>query len=94
VDFVQLRFAFKKLSIAVDHVRALGVDHIIGGEIKIVKDRIRRIITWPVPTCQTDVRNFLGSVSITRRWAKNYGKIARPLNRLTGKVDWRWTDAE
>jgi hypothetical protein len=45
VNFAQLRFAFKKLSIAVDHVRALGVDHIIEKKIKIVKDRIRRIVT-------------------------------------------------
>jgi hypothetical protein len=87
VDFAQLRFVFKKLSIAVNHVRALGVDHIIGREIKIVKDRIRRIVTWPVSICQTDVRGFLGSVGIIRKWAKNYGEAARPLNRLTGKVD-------
>lgn len=31
---------------------------------------------------------------MTRRWVPNFAKIARPLSRLTGKVDWRWGDAE
>ncbi|KAF2488752.1 hypothetical protein BU16DRAFT_473211, partial [Lophium mytilinum] len=42
----------------------------------------------------TGVRAFLGTAISTRAWVKNYGKIARPLQRLTGKVDWRWGYAE
>lgn len=40
------------------------------------------------------MRAFIGTVGITRRWIKNFAEIARPLARLTGKVEWRWTQAE
>lgn len=36
----------------------------------------------------------MGAVGITRRWVKNFAELARPLTRLTGDVDWRWTDSE
>lgn len=38
----------------------------------------------------SDVKFFLGTVSMTRRWVPNFAEIARPLSRLTGKVDWHW----
>lgn len=33
-------------------------------------------------------------VGITRRWVKNFAELARPLTRLTGEVNWKWTKSE
>lgn len=40
------------------------------------------------------MRAFLGAFGPTRRWIKNCAEIARPLNRLTGDVEWRWDKIE
>ena len=90
IEWAQLRLSFKKLQIFADKVKALRVVHQVGGLIHILEERIEKIAKWPVPSDQSGVRSFLGVVGFTRRWVKNFAEIARPLSRLTGKVDWRW----
>ncbi len=75
-------------------IKALGVTHRIGGHVYILEERITKIARWPEPGSQSEVRGFLGTMGITRRWVKNSAEIARPPTRLTGKVEWRWTQAE
>ena len=94
IEWACLRLSFKKLKLFASSIKALGVTHRVGGLIDILEDRIKKIATWPAPVDQTGVRAFLGVVGITRRWVKNFSEIARPLSRLTGKVDWRWTLSE
>ena len=57
-------------------------------------DEIAARARWQVPSDQYGVRAFFGIIGITRRWAKNFAEPAGPLSRLTGKVDWQWTQAE
>lgn len=94
VEWARLRLSFKKLQLFQDQIKALGVTHSIGGHVHILEDRIAKIVRWPAPLDQSGVRAFLGTVGITRRWIKNFAEIARPLSRLTGKVEWRWTGSE
>ena len=94
VEWARLRLSFKKLQLFQDQIKALGVTHSVGGHIHILEDRIAKIAQWPAPIDQTGVRAFLGTVGITRRWIKNFAEIARPLSRLTGKVEWQWTGSE
>ena len=47
--------------------------------------RIQRIMDWPVPTCLTEVRSFLGTMGFVRIFILNYSLIAQPLIRLTRK---------
>ncbi len=68
--------------------------HPVGGLVHIREERIAKIAKWPVPSDQSGVRAFIGTVSITRRWVCNYAEIGRPLSRLTGKVQWRWSQSE
>ena len=77
-----------------DRITALGVDHHVGGKIHVLPSRVETLAKWPEPTNVREVRGFLGAVGITRRWVKNFAEIARPLNRLTGGVPWRWTQSE
>ena len=94
VEWAKLLLSFKKLRLFATEIKALGVSHRIGGHIKILEERVEKIAKWPVPRTQSEVRAFLGVVGITRRWVKNFAELARPLSRLTGKVEWRWTEAE
>lgn len=94
VEWARLRLSFKKLQLFAESIKALGVTHHVGGLITILEDRIKKITTWPVPSDQSGVRAFLGVVGITRRWVKNFAEVSRPLTRLTGKVEWRWTLSE
>ena len=94
IEWARLRLSFKKLQLFASRIKALGVTHQVGGLINILKERIEKIVKWPVPTDQSAVRSFLGVVGFTRRWVKNFAEIARPLSRLTGKVDWKWGTPE
>jgi hypothetical protein len=94
IEWAKLRLFFKKMHLFEDKVKALGVTHCVGGFIKILEDRIKKITKWSVLTDQIGVRAFMGAVGIIRRWIRNFAELARPLARLTGKVDWRWTDSE
>ena len=94
VEWARLRLSFKKLRLFVAQLTALGVTHCVGGLVRILEERVARIARWPVPSDQSGVRGFLGAVGITRRWIKNFAELSRPLTRLTGKVDWRWTASE
>lgn len=94
VEWAMLKLSFKKLKLFESVIKVLGVTHTVGGLVSILEDRVAKIARWPVPKDQTGVRGFLGAVGITRRWIKNFAELSRPLTRLTGKVDWRWTQSE
>lgn len=57
-------------------------------------ERIQKILEWPTPQDVTGVRSFLGTVITTRKWVKGFAEHAHPLQRLTGKVPWRWGEVE
>ena len=94
IEWARMVLSFKKLRLFASTIEALGVKHCVGGHIHIREGRIAKIASFPVPKDQTAVRAFLGVVGITRRWVKNFSELARPLNRLTGKVDWQWGEPE
>lgn len=94
VEWAKLLLSFKKLRLFANQIKALGVTHTVGGLVYILEERVNKVAKWPTPIDQTGVRAFLGTVGITRRWIKNFAELARPLSRLTGKVDWRWTESE
>ena len=37
-----------------------------------------------------EVQSFLGFYNFYRRFIKDYSKITKPLNQLTGKEEWKW----
>src|SRR5271170_6758427 len=53
--------------------------------------KIEGISTWPIPKCKRDVQSFLGFCNFYRRFICRYANIAKPLNYLTGNVDFNWT---
>jgi hypothetical protein len=90
IDWARLRLSFKKLELFVEETIALGVHHKSGGVLYTKAERCDKIRNWPTPRTATDVRAFLGTIGMTRRWVKNFGEIKQPLSRLTGNVDFVW----
>lgn len=76
IEWAKLRLLFKKLFLFQTSVKALGVRHHIGGEIRILDNRIEKIAKFPVPQDVTGVRAFLGTLGITRRWVPNFAEIS------------------
>ena len=56
--------------------------------------KVKGVTDWPIPKCKKDVQSFLGFANFYRRFIQDFSKIAGPLNRLTGQVEWKWSDDE
>nr|VWO96109.1 Uncharacterized protein [Ganoderma boninense] len=83
----------EKCEFEVQETEYLG--HIIGpGIIKMDPAKVTGVTSWPTPTSKRDVQGFLGFANFYRRFIKDFSAIAAPLNRLTGLVEWIWTEAE
>eukprot|EP00731_Ephydatia_muelleri_P008358 Em0004g696a len=48
-------------------------------------EKVEVIAKWPTPQSKRDVQQFLGLANYYRRFIKDFGVIAKPLNRLTEK---------
>jgi hypothetical protein len=46
-----------------------------------------KILKWPDPTCIAEVRGFLSTAGIGRKWIKGFSLIAKPLMLLTRGAD-------
>jgi hypothetical protein len=91
VDWSMLKLSFKKLRLFQSEVTALGVTHQIHGIIKTKSSRSEKIQEFPTPSSIENIRQFLGTVGICRRWIKNFTEIARPMNKLLQKDQpWEW----
>lgn len=89
--FARLRMSFKKLQLFMSELSALGQGFRLGGEVRILPERVDKIIRWPASCTKTRLRGFLGAIQICRRFIKNVTEITRPLPRLSGTlIEWRW----
>ncbi|CAN8071938.1 unnamed protein product, partial [Agarophyton chilense] len=62
--------------------------HIIGpGTLEVAPSNIRAVQKVKLPRSQTDIRSFIGLCNVNRRFVKEFGKIAAPLNKKLQKGD-------
>ena len=74
-------------------VRKIGFLGVVIGPngIKIEKEKVDGVLSWPEPKNVKDVRKFLGLTNYYRRFIKDFAQVARPMNVLTRKdVKWQW----
>ena len=61
-------------------------------QVQMEEDEIKAVKEWKTPTKIKEVESFLGFVNFYQRFIKNFSYIARPLNKLKGKKEWKWTE--
>ena len=84
----------EKCTFCTDRVAFLGYVVTAQG-IEVDPAKIEAISSWPQPKMVTQVRSFLGLAGFYRRFVKDFGSIAAPLNELTKKdVPFVWGDAQ
>jgi len=63
-------------------------------EVKMEDEKIKAILEWKEPTKLKEVESFIGFSNFYCCFIKNFSHIARPLNELKGKADWKWGDEQ
>ena len=73
-------------------VKEVGFLGVIIGEdrVRMEKEKVQRVIEWPVPRSVKDVQKFLGLVNYYRWFVKDFAKIAKPLHEIMRK-ETKWS---
>lgn len=65
--------------------------HIISSEgVKPNPEKIEKIIQWPIPKNQKEIKQFLGQVGYYRRFIKDFSRITRPMTKYLKKRTLLW----
>lgn len=89
----QLYCNLRKCEFAAELIKFLG--HILtGSTIAPDPEKLEAVRSWPCPKSVKDVRRFLGFANYFRRFIKDYSKVSRCLEQLTGRYQkFLWTEA-
>ena len=60
------------------------------GKVEMDPIKTEALTSWPTLKKLKELQSFLGFCNFYRRFIKDYSKIAKPLNQLTGKEEWKW----
>jgi len=74
-------------------VKKIGFLGIVIGPngIKIEKEKVDNILSWPKLKNVKNVKKFLGLANYYRRFIKDLTRVVRPINELTRKnIKWQW----
>jgi hypothetical protein len=87
-----LKLKPKKCAFFQSEVTFLG--HIVGQDgIRPNPDNVLKLVNWPTPQNQTDVRGILGLANYYRRFVYKFSHIVKPLTELTAKdKPFIWSD--
>jgi hypothetical protein len=86
-----LKLSPSKCNLFRTEVKFLG--HIVSSQgTQPDPDNVRKLLDWPTPTCQTDVRAILGLANYYRKYIRDFSKRVRSLTDLTRKNrPFEWT---
>ena len=88
---------FVKLEKCVWKVREVGFLGVViePNGMKMKKEKVQRVIDWPVPKSVKDVQKFLRLTNYYRQFIKDFAKVAKPLHEMTRKdVKWNWEERQ
>jgi hypothetical protein len=87
----QLFLKRSKCGFGLSSVAYLG--HVISEEgVAMDQQKVQAVLDWPLPRSARVVQGFLGLAGYYRRFIKDFGKIAAPLNAMLKKEGFRWSD--
>ena len=69
---------------------------VIGPEgIKMEKEKVKRVLEWPIPKCVKDIQKFLGLANYYYQFIEGFASIARLLHDMVKKdKKWDWTEKQ
>ena len=83
-----LCFKWSKCDFNIKEIPILGV--VVGREqVQMKTDKVKAVKEWKTPTKIKKVESFLGFANFYRQFIKNFSHIARPLNEIKGKKEWK-----
>jgi len=83
-----LCFKRSKCDFNMEEIPILGV--IVGkGQVQMETDKVKAVKEWKTPTKIKEVESFLGFANFYKWFIKNFSHIARPLNELKEKKEWK-----
>jgi len=76
-----------------EEIPILGV--VIGrGQVQMETNKIKTVKEWKTLTKIKEVESFLEFANFYRQFIKNFSHMARPLNELKGKKEWKWGEKQ
>ena len=86
-----LCFKRSKCDFNIEEISILRV--IIGkGQIKIEQEKIKVVKEWKIPTKVKNVESFLGFANFYQQFIQNFSHMAKLLNKLKSKKNWKWEE--
>jgi len=83
-----LCFKQSKYNFNMEEISILEV--IVGKEqVQMETNKVKAVKEWKTPTKIKEVESFLEFTNFYRRFIKNFSHMARPLNELKGKKEWK-----
>ena len=83
-----LYFKQSKCDFNMEEILILEV--IVGrGQVKIEQEKIKAVKEWKTPMKVKDVESFLGFTNFYQCFIQNFSHIAKLLNELVGKKEWK-----
>jgi len=82
-----LCFKQSKCDFNMEEIPILGV---VGrGQVQMEADKVKAVKEWKMPTKIKEVESFLEFANFYRQFIKNFSHMAKPLNELKGKKEWK-----
>ena len=83
-----LYFKWSKCNFDTEEIPILGV--VVGkGEVQIENDKIKVVKKWKTPMKIKEVESFLRFANFYQHFIKNLSHMAKPLNELKEKKEWK-----
>ena len=54
--------------------------------VKIEKEKVQKVVDWPVPRSVKDVQKFLGFVNYYIWFVKDFARVSKPLHEMMKKM--------
>ena len=84
-----LYFKQAKYDLDTKEIHILGV--VAGwGEVQIKNDKVNAVKKWKTLSKIKEVESFLGFINFYKCFIKNFSHMAKHLNELKGKKEWKW----
>ena len=86
-------FQQSKCDFNMEEILILGV--IVGkGQVQMETNKVKAVKEQKTPTKIKEVESFLGFTNFYRQFIKNFSYIAKSLNKLKGKKEWKWEEEQ